>query len=849
MQYNVPGYVDERLVDKILPYLPSDTVTKEQLDRAQMFDLSVPREIAAPLVSRMLEFKRESDELFRSHASALDDAHNILAHPTDLKFGNLEQIGAKLLGTPLRGKKLPPTALFTVRKALLNCGFAFGTDRRSHRATGYIQIRSKEQVNSVERVRRWMRQWQEDLATATTTKKREEAEPRPSEGGRIMTRFLKKARQLIEMSRKDREATSSGNVGPSKKRFPMDDENCVRYKYSIDFTDEDQQILRFMEGWCCSNLYWGLPRLQALPPLILQATGMYEDKELDKSTGFMFLQEVGLLVPYENRVRYDQHLLLPSSQHSKPLENLMTAIEDMRHDPGFNDSMKHLRKDFGDLPVFCIDSAGAHEIDDGISIESAGNDEHWVNVHIANPTAFFSKDSPLAKMARHMTETVYMPERAFSMLPKWASRKYFSLEDNRPCLTFSAKMNGNGEVLQHKIQPGFIRNVLQVTPEDLSEAFGLESPHTQTQILSVGGSVKAEDSIKRRKIKFITAERKAMLETLSKLANKLSEKRTAAGGLFYDSARNDISVWSSNAGVGLPWEHPSRQRARHVEGDPTIVIRAHKFVDWFSAKDPSRQFTTLLVREMMLLACNIAAKWCAERNLPNLYRGSISLPGANPDKYWREVIEPAREKYAGNPPMHLTIGYLRNMGANIITTEPRRHVPLGLDHYSKATSPLRRYSDMITHWQIEAALRHEAETNQSLIGSNSGKHDFLPFSASAINQIIIGLSPRERMITRFKAYAESFWITLLFFRAHYFGELELPKTFNARITSDPPPGRAPLFAILEENNVNASLQRPEDHGLGEAKAGDTWEAEIADVQVFNRRIVVKPLRLVDRFED
>jgi exoribonuclease-2 len=39
--------------------------------------------------------------------------------------------------------------------------------------------------------------------------------------------------------------------------------------------------------------------------------------------------------------------------------------------------------------------------------------------------------------------------------------------------------------------------------------------------------------------------------------------------------------------------------------------------------------------------------------------------------------------------------------------EPGLHAGLGLEHYTRATSPLRRYSDLLVHQQIRAFIRGE----------------------------------------------------------------------------------------------------------------------------------------------
>ena len=858
LQYSIPGWVSPELVKPLLAHLPDadQAKDKEALRQSEYVnDLSVPRHVAAPLVSRMVAFNRESQEIYRKHASTLDRAHDLLAHKEDLRYGSLVGAAEKLLKLP--SDKLPVTALFTVRKALMHAGFGFNVDRRSHRLTGYLQIRSKEQVRMVEEVRTWLRAWQEDLASLAAMSNKQRQRHTPSIGAARIYRFIEHAKSIVTASRKSRQPTQASNVGPSKvKREITPDQDSVKIRTDFRFNEADQEIVRFMEAWACSNMFMGLPRINALPPLMLQATGLYEDYALDGRTGYMFLQELGTILPYENRVRFDQHLLLPSSQHSKPLQTLMTNVLSMRNDTGFLDSMAEIRHDWGDLPVYCIDGASAHEIDDGLSVERATpadseNPEWWVHVHIANPTAFFDRNHPLAKMARHMGETIYTPERAYMMLPRWATQRHFSLANNRPCLTFSARLNARGETLENKIRAGFIRNVRRLTPEETNELVGLKSSTAQEMIdITVGGNappaatrISAVPTMKESNIED--------LKMLQRLAELRQDVRKAAGGVFFDSHKPEMSVWQSWRSPGLGWDHPHRKGARTVEGDPVINMKTQGLTNWFHAGDGARD---ILVREMMLLACEVSTEWCAARQMPTIFRGAVPKPD-QPDsqEFYNNVCLPAMKKNNGELPLHIGIDYIKTQGSVILSTKPLRHNLLGLDHYGKVTSPLRRYGDMILHWQIEAALREEARTGKSLLSTSAEQPDrsFLPFSTPVLQSIMLGMQPREQMITRAKAAAEAFWVAMLMFRAHHFDEAKLPfETCHAYIPSQPWQQMGDVPVILEEINFTSFMRRPEKQGLGlpEPMAGDRWECTIEQVDVYDRLVRLKPFRLVHRWE-
>ncbi|TKA72261.1 hypothetical protein B0A55_06808, partial [Friedmanniomyces simplex] len=629
VQYAIPGWVTEDMVTPLLQHLPGaevmETSMDELLEQAYLKDMSVPREVAAPLVSRMLQFDAEAKEIYRKHASTLDNAHQLLAHETDLRYGSLVSTATTLLRTP--ADKLPVTALFAVRQALTNAGFAFSIDRRSHRVTGYLQIRSKEQVRMVEQVRGWLREWQDDLAMTATLSEEQRRKHRTKRGAAYVYNFVNKARAIIRKSREDRDPTVWGTLGPSKVRIPITPEqDCVRVTQQETFNAQDTELVRFIEGWSLSLLFKGLRRLIALPPLLLQATGMYENHELNAKTGMLMLQELGTILPYEDRLKFDSHLLLPSSQHSKPLQNLMSSLLDMSTNHDLKDSMAELRHDWGSMPVFCIDDASAHEIDDGFSIEPAaggtdGPREWWVHVHIANPTAFFERNHPLAKMARHMGESIYMPERAYMMLPRWSTQRHFSLGSNRPCLTFSARLDAKGRMLEHKIRSGIIRRVLRLTPKEvavvLEKAEEMKEEHPEITLI-VGGEVPPERQGKSA-LSDVTPAMADQLKMLHRLSEQRRGVRRAAGGLFFETNRPEIKVWQSHKAPGLAWDQPFRKGWRRVEGDPVIQMKTRRFVNWFTpAKDPVRP----LVTEMMLLASEVAATWCKARAIPAVFRGS-----------------------------------------------------------------------------------------------------------------------------------------------------------------------------------------------------------------------------------
>lgn len=116
-----------------------------------------------------------------------------------------------------------------------------------------------------------------------------------------------------------------------------------------------------------------------------------------------------------------------------------------------------------------------------------------------------------------------------------------------------------------------------------------------------------------------------------------------------------------------------------------------------------------LVAEMMILAGEVAGRYGEAHSLPLPFRGQPQ-PELPPEA---ELLQ-------------LPAGFVRDcairrcMPRSEVSITPVRHASLGLDTYTQVTSPIRRYADLLAHFQIKAHLRGEA----------------LPFSMESIKELI-----------------------------------------------------------------------------------------------------------------
>ncbi len=107
-------------------------------------------------------------------------------------------------------------------------------------------------------------------------------------------------------------------------------------------------------------------------------------------------------------------------------------------------------------------------------------------------------------------------------------------------------------------------------------------------------------------------------------------------------------------------------------------------------------FSRDLVAEMMILTGEIAARYADANGIPVMFRGQTQ-PDLPPDDELLAIpAGPAR-----------ACALRRCMPRSELSTSPVRHASLGLDYYAQVTSPIRRYSDLLAHFQIKSHLRGE----------------------------------------------------------------------------------------------------------------------------------------------
>jgi exoribonuclease II len=314
--------------------------------------------------------------------------------------------------------------------------------------------------------------------------------------------------------------------------------------------------------------------------------------------------------------------------------------------PPLLDGWDHQRRDLRDLEVFTIDGAGTRDIDDALSVEYREGGGFQIGIHITDPAAVIAHDSPLDLIARARGTSIYLPSGVIPMLPPSLSEAALSLVPgaDRPALSFLVDYDAEGEPSGYAIELTQIRSQRQLTYAEVDE------------ILVTGA-----DPLSSK------------LETLDAVAvGRMETRLDVGGGVLFEIPETKVRPrWKDGAGEELAG----------------VIVETIQ-------DTPGR----VLVRELMILAGELAADFCDNHKVPVLYRAQ-----SPPDDQAQEAALSGRKLDILD-----ALAARRHMRRAELAMEPAGHFGLGVPSYVQATSPIRRYGDLLCHRQIAATVRGES---------------------------------------------------------------------------------------------------------------------------------------------
>lgn len=318
------------------------------------------------------------------------------------------------------------------------------------------------------------------------------------------------------------------------------------------------------------------------------------------------------------------------------------------------------RIDYRNKHVFTIDPEDAKDFDDALSVERLENGNLSIGIHIADVEHYVKKDSALDFEAQLRGNSVYFVGKVIPMLPEKLSNQICSLVPNEDRLTYSVivEMTARGRIIDYIISKTIINSKRRFTYDEAQD------------VIDTGKGDLAEDVLQ-----------------LNKIAQIFRKKRMSEGS--FDFISPEVKFKLDENGVPV-----------------SIIIKQTKQ-------------SNMLVEEFMLLANKIVAKHIAVPKSgsvkPFVYR-IHDLPDQEKIVEFSRFVKTLGYTFDPNASSK-SIGFqnllnqirgkeeealinelaIRSMAKAVYSPQNIGHYGLGFKYYSHFTSPIRRYSDLITH--------------------------------------------------------------------------------------------------------------------------------------------------------
>ncbi len=174
--------------------------------------------------------------------------------------------------------------------------------------------------------------------------------------------------------------------------------------------------------------------------------------------------------------------------------------------------------------------------------------------------------------------------------------------------------------------------------------------------------------------------------------------------LSYEAAEDRLETFPFAAMVSLVERFRNRRQSNDAAGIELPEVNVRVCDGEVVIRPLPRLRSRALVMDAMLMAGEAVAAFCRDLGIPIPY-----------------VSQPAPDKVEQPLDLAGMYAYRRRFKPSRLVDEPAPHFGLGLPLYTRATSPLRRYSDLLVHQQLRAWLRGESLIEAHAVASRVGE--------------------------------------------------------------------------------------------------------------------------------
>ena len=323
------------------------------------------------------------------------------------------------------------------------------------------------------------------------------------------------------------------------------------------------------------------------------------------------------------------------------------------------------RKDLRRLNFVTIDGSNAKDFDDAVYAEES-SDGFLLYVAIADVSEYVLQDSSLDKEAFSRATSVYFEKKVIPMLPELISNKLCSLRPNEDKLVLTCEiyLDKEGEIKSFEFFNSVICSKNRLTYDEVEKFY------------QKGRATLSDDIVSN-------------LSTLKKihgLRRKIREERQAIDFYLpeYRPLGKDNKI--------IKFKSINHLLANEVIEESMILanICAAKLTKKLKKPIPFRHHDNPDYNELEKLKEFLKAR--------GLRKG---MTESNPRKKLNNWLQEIKQKEKS---FSLIYQILRSMKLAIYSGKESNHFALGLDEYCHFTSPIRRYSDLVTHRVIKSII-------------------------------------------------------------------------------------------------------------------------------------------------
>lgn len=359
------------------------------------------------------------------------------------------------------------------------------------------------------------------------------------------------------------------------------------------------------------------------------------------------------------------------------------------------------RLDLTRIPAFAVDDAGTRDPDDALSFEDSAL---WV--HIADVAAVVEPDSPSDILARQRGSNIYLPERTYPMLPSALTAKLgLGLESVSPAFSFRFDLD------EHLRIRDFSLHLTTVKVKRLS--------YDEAQVILDSDSVSPDHPLKK----------------IKETTDVWYRDRLKAGAFVVEMPDVKITVQSRREPPEAALSEAGRQEEEHREKS-----RQEEEAQEHDNQDDSQEEKTpepentekrvniqslpslgsrRMIAEAMVLTGKMTGLYADKHKIPIPYV-SQPLPSSAPSP----ETDPAS-----------MYGNLRLLQRSQTVMSPGFHSGLGLSYYTRVTSPLRRYGDLLVMQQLRAHLKGKKPLSDDEILRRTGEYESLSGSLNYLQRL------------------------------------------------------------------------------------------------------------------